>query len=154
MNKIHVPATVFGQVGAGEGYKLTLGHFLSLYSTLGDALSQDPCGVAPRAANQNFSAKWEQKRSFKTFNICPKPRDLDQDTNNTTHCANATFLTDAAGNNWRRGGWWHAGDVTVQYLFVICLLFLWPQKLGIFTTYVKGVVTLQYLFVRVQGDPK
>ena len=57
LNKIHVPATVFGQVGAGEGYKLTLGHFLSLYSTLGDALSPDPCGTAPRAANQNFSAK-------------------------------------------------------------------------------------------------
>ena len=81
-------------------------------------------------------------------------RDLDQDGDDTTHCANATFLTDAAGNNWRRGGWWHAGDVTVQYLFVICLLFLWAQKLGIFMTYVKGVITLQYLFVRVQGDPK
>jgi len=79
------------KVGAGKGYKLTLGPFLTLYSTLGDALSPDPCG-GPRAANANFSA-----------------RDLDQDGDNTTHCANATFLTDAAGNNWRRGGWWHAG---------------------------------------------
>ena len=47
----------FGQVGAGKGYKLTLGQFLNLYSTLGDALSPDPCEDGPRPANQNFSAK-------------------------------------------------------------------------------------------------
>ena len=46
-----------GQIGAGKGYKLTLGQFLTAYSTLGDALSPDPCG-GPRAANMNFSAKW------------------------------------------------------------------------------------------------
>ena len=53
----------FSQVGAGKGYKLTIGEFLSLYSTLGDALSPDPCG-APRAANQDFSAKWAEKLSI------------------------------------------------------------------------------------------
>ena len=36
-------------------------------------------------------------------------RDLDQDADNTTHCANATLLTSASGSTWKRGGWWHAG---------------------------------------------
>ena len=56
----------------------------------------------------------------------PSHRDFDQDENNTTHCANATFVTSgfrptrwnlqrfwegrlSGGSIWRRGGWWHAG---------------------------------------------
>ena len=49
-------------MGKGKGYQLRLGQFLSLYSTLGDALSPDPCprnlAGHTRAANMKFSAKW------------------------------------------------------------------------------------------------
>ena len=54
-------AFLWRQVGAGKGYKLTLGQFLNLYSTLGDALSPDPCQDGPRPANQNFSARWAEQ---------------------------------------------------------------------------------------------
>ena len=125
LNKIHVPATVFGQVGAGKGYQLTLGQFLSMYSTLGDSLSPDPCDFrpSPRPANFNFSAKWEKKCFNETFNVCLKPRDLDQDAINTTHCANDTFLTDSSGRNWRRGGFWHAGSSSSSLLVVAVVVY-------------------------------
>jgi len=95
------------KIGAGKGYKLTLGQFLTAYSTLGDALSPDPCG-GPRAANMNFSAK-----------------DLDQDADNTTHCANATLLTSASGSTWKRGGWWHAGAQCSMALLTAPTIYWW-----------------------------
>ena len=69
----------FEKVGKGKGYRLRLGQFLSLYSTLGDALSVDPCRHAEqrrrnrnwsghtRAANMKFSAKWVD--DYKTYHF-------------------------------------------------------------------------------------
>ena len=60
----------FGQVGSGDGYKLTLGQFYSIYSTLGDTLSPDPCGGMGRAANMKFSTKWaENNVSVNQINV-------------------------------------------------------------------------------------
>ena len=63
----------FGQVGPGDGYKLSLGQFYSIYSTLYDRLSPDPCGGMGRAANMKFSTKWAEKGvSVKDTNV-PHP---------------------------------------------------------------------------------
>ena len=90
------------QVTEGKAYRLRIGQFLARYSTLGDALSPDPCPRwqtgHTRAANMSFSAKWDQ-RPENMMKLYILPRDLDQDENNTTHCANATFINPGA-NRW------------------------------------------------------
>ena len=90
------------QVTEGKAYRLRIGQFLARYSTLGDALSPDPCPRwqtgHTRAANMSFSARWVQRPENMT-KLYILPRDLDQDENNTTHCANATFINPGA-NRW------------------------------------------------------
>ena len=89
------------QVTEGKAYRLRIGQFLARYSTLGDALSPDPCPRwqtgHTRAANMSFSAKWDQRPEHDELYMLL--RDLDQDENNTTHCANATFINPGA-NRW------------------------------------------------------
>ena len=58
------------------------------------------------------------------------PRDLDQDANNSTHCANATFLTSRSGRNWRRGGWWHAGVASIIFLNCVSKPYFWTVVLN------------------------
>ena len=90
------------QVTEGKAYRLRIGQFLARYSTLGDALSPDPCPRwqtgHTRAANMSFSARWVQRPENMT-KLYIFLRDLDQDENNTTHCANATFINPGA-NRW------------------------------------------------------
>ena len=75
-----------------------------------------PLRSRSQSSQSEFLSKVGAKAFLKTLNICPKPRDLDQDTNDRTHCANATFLTSSSGSNWRRGGWWHAGVASIIFL--------------------------------------